>query len=211
MTSASSVTPGEHTMLAALRAGDEAAFISLVERYHASLVRLAASFVGSTAVAEDVTQETWAKALRGLPSFEGRASLKTWLYRILTNTAITTAKRDARTIPFSDFESPDGDEPAVEPERFINGEWAELPHAWETGSAEDAALRHETLAQIQQAIAALPEMQRAVITLHDIEGWETKDICNVLAISETNQRVLLHRARSKVRRALENYFVEMTP
>ncbi|MGQ0603644.1 MAG: RNA polymerase sigma factor [Anaerolineales bacterium] len=212
MTSALSVTPDEQTLLAALRAGDEAAFMGLVERYHTSLVRLAATFVGSTAVAEDVAQETWAKALRSLNSFEGRSSLKTWLFRILTNTALTTAKREARTISFSDFESPDGDEPAVEPERFLqNGEWAQHPQRWETGSAEDIAIRRETLAQVQQAIAALPETQRAVITLHDIEGWESKDICNVLAISETNQRVLLHRARSKVRRALEHYFVEMMP
>ena len=213
MTSSPIAPPDEGPLLAALRAGDEAAFMRLVEQYHAAMVRLAMTIVGSTAVAEDVAQETWTKALRSLDAFEGRSSLKTWLFRILTNTALTTAKREGRTIPFSDFEPADDDEPAVEPERFIpDGEWAghwtDYPRRWELESAEAVAIRHETLACVQRAIAALPENQRAVITLHDIEGWETQEICNTLGISETNQRVLLHRARSKVRRALEQYFME---
>jgi RNA polymerase sigma-70 factor (ECF subfamily) len=212
MTSAPVTRPDEQALLAALRAGDEAAFMRLVEQYHASMVRLATIYVSSTAVAEDVAQETWARALRSLGSFEGRSSLKTWLFRILTNTALTTARREDRTIPFVDFEPAD-DEPAVEPELFfaqgeLAGHWVANPRPWETGSAEDAAVRHETLGRIERAIAALPDNQRAVITLHDVEGWDSKEICNVLGISETNQRVLLHRARSKVRGALERYYEE---
>jgi RNA polymerase sigma-70 factor (ECF subfamily) len=203
----------ELDLITALRAGDEAAFMALVQQHHATMVRLAASYVGSQAVAEDVAQEAWAKALRSLNSFEGRSTLKTWLFRILTNTALTTAKREGRTIPFTDLEPAAGDEPSVEPERFIGegewaGHWTEYPRRWDTDSAEAATVRRETLARVQQAIDALPENQRAVITLHDVEGWESKDICNVLGLSETNQRVLLHRARGKVRQALEKYFDE---
>lgn len=204
--------PEEQQLLAALRAGDEEAFMALVERYHAAMIRLAATYVGSQAAAEDVTQETWVRALRSLAQFEGRSSLKTWLFRILTNTAITHAKRDGRTIPFSDLEHPSSndDEPAVEPERFLpvpggGGQWAVDPAAWRAETLENQVTRRELLTRIQAAIDALPPTQRAVITLHDVEGWGSKDICNILDITETNQRVLLHRARSKVRRAVERY------
>lgn len=205
--------PAEQSLLAALRAGDEAAFLTLVERHHASLVRLAASYVGSQAAAEDVAQETWAKALRSLTQFEGRSSLKTWLFRILTNTALTVAKREARSLPFSDFDSLEADEPAVEPERFLPadhpqwpGHWAAFPNPWPADAPEDRLAQRELLTHIQRAIDALPATQRAVITLHDIEGCDSKEVCNILAIGETNQRVLLHRARTKVRRAVERYF-----
>lgn len=201
----------EQELLAALRAGEEAAFMALVEQYHASMVRLAASYVGSTAAAEDVAQETWAKVLRSLHQFEGRSSFKTWLFRILTNTALTVAKREGRQVVFSDL-APEADEPAVEPERFVGagdaewgGHWVEDPRRWKL-SPEDQVAQREVLAMVGQAIEALPDVQRAVLTLHDVEGVAAKEICNILGLSETNQRVLLHRARAKVRRALESWF-----
>lgn len=204
--------PDEGALLAALRAGDEAAFLALVERHQAAMVRLALAYVGSPAAAEDVVQETWVRALRSLDKFEGRSSLKTWLYRILTNTALTHARQAGRTITFSDLAG-DDDEPAVEPERFQPasdpewaGHWAVEPRPWRLESLDDRLIRREVLSRLQAAIDALPPNQRAVITLHDVEGWESKDICNVLGLTETNQRVLLHRARAKVRRALERYF-----
>lgn len=201
----------EQELLAAVRAGDEAAFMHLVEQYHASLVRLATSYVGSVAAAEDVAQETWAKVLRSFHQFEGRSSFKTWLFRILTNTALTVAKREGRQVVFSDL-APEADEATVEPERFVGaddptwaGHWAEYPRRWEL-SPEDQVAQRQVLARVGQAIQALPEVQRAVITLHDVEGVGAKEICNILGLSETNQRVLLHRARAKVRRALESWF-----
>jgi RNA polymerase sigma-70 factor (ECF subfamily) len=203
----------ESQLIAALRSGDEAVFLALVEQHHASMVRLAATYVGSQAIAEDIAQETWLRALRSLNQFEGRSLFKTWLFRILANTALTVAKREGRTVPFSDFET--DDEPAVEPERFLSpehpqwpGHWAVFPNSWPAASPDEAAISRETLGCIERAIHTLPDNQRTVITLHDIEGWDSKDICNVLNISETNQRVLLHRARSKVRGALEKYFTE---
>lgn len=201
----------EQELLAALRAGDEAAFMQLVEQYHASLLRLAASYVGSVAAAEDVAQETWAKVLRSLHQFEGRSSFKTWLFRILTNTALTVAKREGRQVVFSDL-APEADEPTVEPERFVGaedvqwaGSWVAHPRRWAL-SAEDQTTQREVLRQVGRAIEALPEVQRAVLTLHDVEGVSAKEICNILGLTETNQRVLLHRARAKVRRALESWF-----
>lgn len=198
----------ELRLLAALRVGDEAAFASLVERYHPSLVRLALSYVGDRAVAEEVAQETWLGVLEGLGRFEGRSSLKTWLFRILTNIAKTRAEREGRSVPFSRLAGQDGEgEPAVEPDRFLAGRWASLPSRW-SELPESRLLARETVERIRQAIEALPSTQRAVITLRDVEGWSAEEVCNVLSLSETNQRVLLHRARSKVRRALERYFEE---
>lgn len=203
--------PDESQRLAALRAGDEAAFLALVEQYHAALVRLATTYVGNPALAEDVAQETWVRALRGLERFEGRSSLKTWLFRILTNTALTYAKRAGREVTFSDLAGND-DEPAVEPEKFLPasdpdwaGHWAAPPQPWPAEGLEGRVERRELLRQVEAAIADLPPNQRAVITLHDVEGWAASDICNVLGLSETNQRVLLHRARARVRRALARF------
>ncbi|HJZ48048.1 MAG TPA: sigma-70 family RNA polymerase sigma factor [Roseiflexaceae bacterium] len=202
----------ELSLIAALRSGDERAFETLIDRYHGSLLRLAMLYVPSHAVAEEVVQETWLGVLQGLGRFEGRSSLKTWLFRILTNRARTRGQREGRSIPFSAVWNPDTDpgEPAVEPERFRpredkwHGGWKSYPHNWDE-LPEERLLSAETRAQIQQAIDALPDSQREVITLRDIEGWASEDVCNVLGISESNQRVLLHRARSKVRRALERY------
>jgi RNA polymerase sigma-70 factor (ECF subfamily) len=195
----------EARLVEALRAGDEAAFRELVARHHSSLVRLATVFVRSRAVAEEVAQEAWLGLLQGLDRFEGRSSLRTWLFRILTNIAKTRAQREGRSVPFSSLES---DEPTVEPERFsLTDHWAEPPRSWQD-LPEERLLAKETLTRVAEAIEALPPNQRAVITLRDVEGWTSEEVRSVLDVSETNQRVLLHRARSKVRRALEKYLDE---
>jgi len=192
----------------ALRAGDEATFAMLVAQYGASMLRVAQMYVRTRAVAEEVVQDAWLGVLRGIGSFEGRSSLKTWIFRILTNTAKTRGEREGRTVPFSALEGHD-DEPAVEPERFQAegrwaGHWAAPPSPW-TDIPENRLLSTETREVVARAIAALPAAQATVITMRDVEGFESEEVCNVLSISETNQRVLLHRARSKVRRALEDY------
>jgi RNA polymerase sigma-70 factor, ECF subfamily len=202
----------EQRLVASLRVGDESAFEMLIDRYHGPLLRLAMLYVPSRAVAEEVVQETWLGVLQGLARFEGRSSLKTWIFRILTNRARTRGQREGRGIPFSAIGNPESDaaEPSVEADRFFPpehasaGHWTSLPHNWEA-LPEERLIGQETRAQIQQAINALPASQREVITLRDVEGWTSEEVCNVLEITETNQRVLLHRARSKVRRALEQY------
>lgn len=208
-------SPEEQQLVASLRAGDEQAFTALVERYHAPMVRFAAAYVPSRAIAEEVVQETWMGVLDGLDRFEGRSSLKTWIFRILTYKALTRGGREHRTIPFSALFDParDEGEPAVEPERFRSagpqypGHWADPPKRWE-GAPEERLLSRETLSLVGKAIDALPPSQREVILLRDVEGWTSPEVCNVLGITETNQRVLLHRARSKVRRDLERYLDE---
>ena len=199
-----SLPPDEDApLLDALRAGDEQAFAALVDKYGPSLLRLAQLYVSSRAVAEEVVQETWLAVLTGIERFEGRSSLKTWLFRILTNKAKTRGQREGRTLPFSSLAS-DGDEDqtAVAVERFARGgAWATPPR----GVPEERLLAGETRARVDQAISALPPNQRAVITLRDVEGLSAEEACNVLGLSETNQRVLLHRARAKVRTALERY------
>ena len=202
----------DEQLLLALRRRDEEAFAALVDRYHARLVRLAGLFVANQAVAEEVAQETWIGVLQGIDRFEGRSSFRTWLFRILTNQAKRRGQREARSIPFAAFSQDDaGDsEPAVAPERFLPaghewaGHWVSYPQNWHE-TPEDLLLSDETRALVQQAIAALPLKQRLVITLRDIEGFPSVEVCNALAISETHQRVLLHRARSKVRGRLERY------
>jgi RNA polymerase sigma-70 factor (ECF subfamily) len=198
-----------------LRAGDEAAFVALVDRHAAPMLRLAMNYVPIRAVAEEVVQETWLAVLEGLDKFEGRSSLKTWIFRILMNRAMSRGQREHRSVPFSSLFDPSSGEaePAVDPDRFRGagdsspGQWASPPRDWE-GIPEDRLVSKETLAQIQIAIEALRPAQREVITLRDVAGWSSAEVCNVLGISETNQRVLLHRARTKVRRALETYLDE---
>jgi RNA polymerase sigma-70 factor (ECF subfamily) len=198
-----------------LLAGDEDAFMWLVNAYHASMVRLALMYVPSRAVAEEVVQETWLAVLEGLPRFEGRSSLKTWIFRILMNRALSRGPRERRTVPFSAMFDPsrEGGEAAVDPDRFAEagarwpGHWTSPPRSW-ANVPEERLLGRETLQQVRQAIETLPPSQREVITLRDVDGWSSAEVCNVLGITETNQRVLLHRARSKVRRALERYLDE---
>jgi RNA polymerase sigma-70 factor (ECF subfamily) len=199
-------------LIAALRDRDEAAFAALILRYHPSLVRIATLFVREREVAEEVAQETWIGVLRGIERFEGRSSFRTWLFGILANQAKRHGERERRTIPFSALSAPPrGDEPAVAADRFLPmdaewaGHWASPPPTWEL-APEEAFFSKEVRGQIDLAIAALPPNQRAVITLRDVEGWEAADVCNALGLSQTNQRVLLHRARSRVRQALEDHF-----
>jgi RNA polymerase sigma-70 factor (ECF subfamily) len=202
----------EAQLLEALRAGDEASFAQLVREYQPSLVRVARIYVSTQAAAEEVAAETWLAVLNGLDRFEGRSSLRTWIFRILTNIAKTRAQRDGRTLPFSALQDPGRvPEGALDADRFLDpehprwpGHWAARPEPW----PEDALVAAETQALVAEAIEALPPAQRAVISLRDVEGWSSEEVRNALEISETNQRVLLHRARSKVRRALESYLGE---
>jgi RNA polymerase sigma-70 factor (ECF subfamily) len=176
---------------------------------------LAQIYVQNPAAAEEVVQETWLGVIQGLDRFEGRSSLKTWIFRILTNRAKTKGEREGRTIPFSALhENGSPDEPVVDPSRFLPpeherwpGHWASRPANWDE-LPEERLLAGETRSRILAAVDRLPPSQRAVITLRDIDGWTSDEVCNILGLSETNQRVLLHRARSKVRRALEQYFDE---
>ncbi len=205
----------EHDLVEALRRGDEMAFMRLMTMYYGAMKRLALMYVPNVTVAEDVIQETWIGVLEGINRFEGRSSLKTWIFRILLNVAMTRGQREGRSVPFSSLpqSQPDADQPAVDLDRFLPpeqqgaGHWASLPHSWEH-IPEDRLLSSETRARIREAIEMLPRLQRQVIVLRDIEGWSSDEVCNALAITETNQRVLLHRARSKVRRALEQYLDE---
>jgi RNA polymerase sigma-70 factor, ECF subfamily len=209
---------GERRLVDALRRGDEAAFVALIERYHTRLVRLAQAYVPSQAVAEDVAQETWLGVLKGIGQFEGRSSLKTWVYSILTKRARTRGQREGRSVPFADLAcgDPEGDEPAVDPDSFLPpgheyaGWWSRPPQSWDA-APESQLLAQEIRAKIDDAIGALPPAQRTVITLRDIEGWASAEVCEALGISEANQRVLLHRARSMVRGALASYLSEGQP
>jgi RNA polymerase sigma-70 factor (ECF subfamily) len=205
------VTDDDAAVVAALRRGDEAAFAALIERYQASLLRLAMAYVATREQAEDAVAETWLGVLNGIDRFEGRSSLKTWIFRILVNRAKTKGVREHRSVPFSALEG-DGDEhePAVDPARFRDGAWSAPPASWED-IPEERLLSAETRAVVDDAIAALPEMQRAVITLRDVRGFTAPETCDVLGITEANQRVLLHRARSKVRARLEDYLGPAEP
>jgi RNA polymerase sigma-70 factor, ECF subfamily len=191
----------EQRLVEALRSGDEDAFAQLIRMYQAALVRVAQMYVSSRSVAEEVVQETWLAVLDGIDRFEGSSSLKTWIFRIVANRAKTRGEREGRSVPFSALGSP---EPAVEPDRFDHGQWAVPPADW----PEERLLADETLQVIERAIEALPPTQRAVISLRDLEGWSAEEVRNALELSETNQRVLLHRARTKVRAALEEYLAE---
>jgi RNA polymerase sigma-70 factor (ECF subfamily) len=191
-------------LLDGLRAGDEAAFATLVRLHGPAMLRVAQLYVRSRAVAEEVVQDAWIGVLDGVGRFEGRSSLKTWIFRILANKAKTRAAREARTIPFSTL---DPGEPAVDPDRFRGpedrypGHWASPP----SSLPEERLLESETLSLVEREIDKLPPAQALVVTMRDVEGFDSEEVCNALDISETNQRVLLHRARSKLRNALEDY------
>lgn len=204
----------EAELVAALRRRDEAAFVRLVERYQGALLRLALVYSSSRAVAEEIVQDAWLGVLQGIAKFEGRSSFKTWLFRILVNRARTRGQREGRTVPFSALwdAAAEPEESAVAPERFRGPRdprapyhWAVPPKSW-GASPEEQLLTREALDLVGRVIAGLPPAQREVITLRDVEGWTAEEVCNVLEISDTNQRVLLHRARSRVRGALERYF-----
>ena len=197
-----------------LRRGDEAAFLALVNKHHSAMLRVASSYVSSAAVAEEVVQEAWLGVLKGLSSFEGRSSLRSWIFGILANCAKSRGVREARSTPFSAFDDPDEDEASVDPSRFLGsdhprwpGHWASPPEAW----ADEKVAARETTAFIADEIERLPPVQRQVVTLRDVEGWSSAEICAALKISEANERVLLHRARSRIRAALERRFAEEQP
>jgi RNA polymerase sigma-70 factor (ECF subfamily) len=192
-----------------LRAGDEATFMMLVQQHQAPMLRIARMYVASQAVAEEVVQEAWLGILKGLDRFEGRSSLRTWMYRIVTNVAKTRGQREGRSVPFSALAGDETDSPidtdwfqgADEP---FPGGWRTFPDDWR-GIPEDRLVGNETLQKIGEAIEALPPMQAQVLRLRDVLGWTSEEVCNALDLSETNQRVLLHRARSRVRRELDGY------
>jgi len=193
-------------LVAAISGGDERAFRSLVERHHEAMVRLAGAYVPPGA-AEEVTQEAWIGVLKGLHKFEGRSSLKAWIFRILINCAQLRGSREARAVPFSALEG-ESQEAAVERERFLDadhpqwpGHWASHPKPW----SDERLISEETLAMVAKAMEGLPRAQREVMRLRDVEGWTSAEVCEALEISEANQRVLLHRARSRVRQTIEPY------
>jgi len=188
-----------------IASGDEAAFRALLEAVGPSLKRLTRTLVGNQAVAEEVLQETWAAIIDGVGSFEGRSSLKTWACRILVNTAKKRAAREARSVPMSALG--EGDEATVDPARFSpEGFWVAPPTPLGEGqSPEGLAVHKEVRELIQRTLEELPEAQRLVVTLRDVEGLASEDVCNALDLTETNQRVLLHRGRARVRTALEQY------
>jgi RNA polymerase sigma-70 factor (ECF subfamily) len=198
--------PADDVLVPRLRAGDGAAFRDVVACYHPTMVRVAETYVPSRAVAEEVVQDTWIAVMRGLGGFERRSSLKTWMFRILANQARTRGERERRTVPMSSLAAELDDEPSVSPERFRGppgrGHWAEPPERW-SDQPEARVLSGATFEVVAQTVMALPENQRRVIVLRDIEEWSSEEVCDLLDLSEVNQRVLLHRARSRVRAALE--------
>lgn len=196
-------------LVARLRARDESAFVLVLDEWSAGMLRLARSFVSTRESAAEVVQDTWLAVIENIDRFEGRAALKTWVYRILVNTARRRATREARAVPMSALAAPDPDGgPTVDPDRFQGpdepypGHWRALPSTW----PEHRAVAGELRAHLEQALAELPERQRVVITLRDVAGYPAGEVCAILDISAANQRVLLHRARGYVRGRLEAYF-----
>jgi RNA polymerase sigma-70 factor, ECF subfamily len=202
----------DQRLVAGLRAGDEQAIAALVDLHSDALLRVAMAYVPSRAVAEEVLQETWIAVMRGIDGFEGRSSLKTWIFRILTNTAMRGGSRERRSVPFAALAAAEHtDAPSVDPDRFLPsdhelfpGHWVLAPSRWPT--PEEGLLSGETRAVIVAAIDELPKAQRTVLALRDIEGWSSEEVREALEISAGNQRILLHRARTRVRAAIEDYF-----
>jgi len=206
---ATSGAPGDDVeLIRLLRIGDEAAFGSLVERLQPIMLRVARMYVSSRAVAEEVVQEAWLGVLQGIDRFEGRSSLRTWILRIVANIAKTRGQREGRSAPFASLAGDDLDAPSFDADRFLAsgtwaGHWSTLPADW-AGAPEARLTSSETLDAVRRAIDALPPMQAQVIRLRDVLGWTSEEVRNALDLTETNQRVLLHRARAKVRAALEH-------
>jgi RNA polymerase sigma-70 factor, ECF subfamily len=200
----------EAGLLQRLREGNEEAFGALVDRYHGAMIRFARGFVRDQAVAEEVAQDAWLGVLNGLADFAGRSSLKSWIFAIVANKAKTRAGKEARSIPFSAMAAREvsGAESAVDPGRFLGpdaqwpGHWARPPQSW-GDRPEERLLGQEMMQQLTRILEGLPPAQRMVITLRDVEGHDAKSVCNILGVTETNMRVLLHRARSRVRGQLE--------
>jgi RNA polymerase sigma-70 factor, ECF subfamily len=204
-------------LAAAIQSGDERAFTALVEGFSPALLRVARTHVPSHAVAQEVVQETWIGVMRGIHRYQGRSPLKSWIIGILRNTAKTRGERERRTVPFSSsIASEIDDGPLLNPERFLPPDHSRYPGHWAMGPTpwpvpEEGLLAGETREIIEGAIRELPPAQRAVISLRDVEGWPSHEVCEALEVSEGNQRVLLHRARTRVRAALESYFDAVEP
>jgi RNA polymerase sigma-70 factor, ECF subfamily len=200
----------EVELLARLRAGDERAFEALVDRHYGTMLAVARTYVSSRAVAEEVVQEAWLGVLKGLDRFEGRSSLATWIMRIVANIAKTRGVREARSVPYASL-APEAEDAAVDRERFrgpgdaFPGHWRAYPANWNS-VPEEVLHERDTLRVAMDAIAELPPAQRAVITMRDVQGCRPEEVCVVLELTDGNQRVLLHRARSRVRAALERHF-----
>ncbi len=196
----------------ALRGGDERAFATLVERMTPAMLAVAEGYVPSRTVAEEVVQETWLAVLTGLDRFEGRSSLRTWVFGILLNVARSRGVRERRSVPFSRAFPADDAGPTVDPDRFRPpgqewpGHWATPPRPWDL--PESALLSHEVRTRLRAALDALPPRQRAVVHLRDVQGLEAAEVCALLGIEPGNQRVLLHRGRAGLRQALEDYLDE---
>jgi RNA polymerase sigma-70 factor (ECF subfamily) len=205
----------DHELVTRLRAGDEEAFAILVGQWSGVMLRVAMIHSPNRAVAEEVVQETWLAVLRQLDRFEERSSLRTWVFQILAKRAITLGVRERRSVPFSELAAQEADsgEAAVAAERFLGpehrwaGHWMTPPRSW-AGLPEERLLAGETSERLDAAVEALPPMQGTVLRLRDVHGWTGAEVCQALGLSEANQRVLLHRARSKVRHALEPYLDE---
>jgi len=196
-----------------LRSGDERTFVDLVRRWSPGMLRLARRHVASGASAEDVVQEAWLGVLEGLDRFEGRSSLRTYVFTILVNRAKTKGVREHRTVPMSGSSSDDGSVgPVVDPDRFQGpegdypGHWtsAGQPQAWH--QPESRVVAGETLSLVERALAGLPERQRIVVTLRDVQGMSSDEVCHILNVTAVNQRMLLHRGRSALRTVLEGYY-----
>ncbi|MCG5218158.1 sigma-70 family RNA polymerase sigma factor [Streptosporangium sp. KLBMP 9127] len=201
--------PPDDVVVAALRTGDEAMFVTLLDTWSRGMLRLARSYVSTNDSAEEVVQDTWLAVIGAIDGFEGRSSVKTWVYRILINTAKKRQLRESRTVPWSSAFERDGEQ-GLDGSRFHDadspspGQWKQFPAAWPAPEGE--ILASEARIQIAAALAELPVRQRAVITLRDVEGCTSEEVCEILDISQSNQRVLLHRARTAVRGRLEDYF-----
>jgi RNA polymerase sigma-70 factor (ECF subfamily) len=202
----------EQQLLERLRAGDEQAFVRLVDSCHATMLAVAQAHVPSRASAEEIVQEAWTGVIRGLDGFEGRSSLKTWILRIVVSTAKTRGVRDVRSVPFASLANEGEGEPAVDHERFrgpddrFPGGWKVFPANWHRRPDETLHERG-ALGLIVSTIAALPPAQRAVIRMRDVEGCSPAEVCAALDLTESSERVLLHRARSRVRAALEQHLL----
>ena len=202
--------PPDEELVAGLRAGDRVAYARLVDAWSASMLRIARTFVSTTASAEEVVQDTWLAVIRGIDRFEGRAALKTWVYQILVNTARKRGVREKRTVPVSFLPTGDDNGPTVDPARFRDGHdqypggWRAFPTPWPT--PETAVLAGEVTRVISDALEELPARQRVVLSLRDVEGHDAAEVCALLEITPANQRVLLHRARAAVRARLADYF-----
>jgi RNA polymerase sigma-70 factor, ECF subfamily len=208
----------DHELVARLRAGDESAFADVVDAWSPVMLRVARTFVSTDASAQEIVQETWLAVVRGLDRFEGRSSVRTWVFRILTNLGKTRGVREARAVPWSSLSGADTAGPTVDPSRFrgADDEWSNgwtpmgSPRAW-SPTPEDAALAGEIRRQVASALEDLPERQRTVVSLRDVHGLSADEVCSTLDISVANQRVLLHRGRARLREILEDYYRGLTP